>query len=463
AQPRRSLPHFTLSPYSSSSALSRNITMATATKIQLDHLKDTGIYSRGVQQDAARTAGQVLQEDMEKHHVFFNNDGFHNHIVHGILSIYALGASSEQILAYYDRNKNYQRPVLPTNPDVIRNMQDSTKFQQYLGKEENYPNFLAYFQHAIDTKGLGDVLQEYVFAGDSRAETMLCRLFGGLLHPIIHLGFGLEFNQPAIVAQALAQAAIHDDWTGRDLFLPAEKLAGEIGKPGTKTSLELLKEIQDNSILKNSVRWTDTNRIRNGILVRAPQEMLKYAAQYTVSKEQVPERLADMVNTVVYYTAAAQRREKEIKIDFFFIHCVNSAIFFSKFMNLSYLDQKSKLRLLEWKGRMDLVMYVSRNSPALFLDEVTEYPAKDDWNTVISRAVAHQTDDGHLAKLVRVLAHGQNVCQPFESGLPISGDMWLRIGNMAVDSTAGCRDRGMWIRSTGFDEAWENFSGRARL
>lgn len=58
-------------------------------------------------------------------------------------------------------------------------MQDTAKFQQYLGKEENYANFLAFFQNAIDTEGLGEVLQKYVFAGDERAETMFFRLFGG--------------------------------------------------------------------------------------------------------------------------------------------------------------------------------------------------------------------------------------------------------------------------------------------
>lgn len=145
----------------------------------------------------------------------------------------------------------------------------------------------------------------------------------------------------------------------------------------------------------------------------------------------------------VYYTSAAQRREKEIKIDFFFIHCVNSAIFFSKFMELPYLDQKSKLRLLEWKGRLDLAMYVSRNSPALLLDEVTQYSAKSDWKAVISQAASHPSDDGHLAKLVRLLAHGENVCKPFEKdNLPISGDMWLRVGNMGklCFSTGYCGD-----------------------
>lgn len=49
---------------------------------------------------------------------------------------------------------------------------------------------------------------------------MLVRLHAGFLHPMIHLGFGVEFQQPAIIAEALAQAAVHDNWIGyvlRDL------------------------------------------------------------------------------------------------------------------------------------------------------------------------------------------------------------------------------------------------------
>lgn len=33
----------------------------------------------------------------------------------------------------------------------------------------------------------------------------------------------------------------------------------------------------------------------------------------------------------------------------------------------------------------------------------------------------------------------------------------------AIDSTVGDGDGTMWVRSTGFDEAWENLPGRARL
>lgn len=120
----------------------------------------------------------------------------------------------------------------------------------------------------------------------------------GLIHPLIHLGFGLEFNQPAIVAQGLAQAAVHDDWLGRDFFLPAERMSDGIGSTGQKSLLQLLQDIRADKALVESVQWSDGNKIRDGVLTRAPRVMLEYAAQFTVSEDQVDERLADMINTV---------------------------------------------------------------------------------------------------------------------------------------------------------------------
>lgn len=236
--------------------------------------------------------------------------------MHHVLSLYALGASPDEIRTAYNRNKSYQRPAYPVDAEVVKAMHDKAKFQECFYKEEHYSNYLAFFQEEIDAKGVGDVLNEYVFAGDERAESMLYRLFGGkksiyspalaqtflmlvlgLIHPLIHLGFGLEFNQPAVVAQALAQTAVHDDWMGRDFFLPVEKMAGGIGKPGKKTLLQLLNEVRTDKTLAHSAKWEDVNKIR-GVLSRAPQEMLKYAAEYTVPEDQVDERIADMINTI---------------------------------------------------------------------------------------------------------------------------------------------------------------------
>lgn len=128
--------------------------------------------------------------------------------------------------------------------------------------------------------------------------TYLCCNALGLIHPLIHLGFGIEFNQPAIVAEALAQAATHEDWTGPMFLLPAEKAAGGIGKPGKKTLLQILEEIRNNEKLANSAHWDDENRMRDGVLVRAPDEMIKHAAEFTISEDQIEEKLVEIVDTV---------------------------------------------------------------------------------------------------------------------------------------------------------------------
>lgn len=293
--------------------------MATAKNIHLSPTTDTGVWSTGITEDSARTASEVLQEDLEQHHVYFNNMGFHSksplcpvtekdwvligmdadHIAHHILTIYALGASPAEIRAAYDRNKAYQRPPMPVKEDVVQSLYDKAQFKAALGKERNYPNFLEFFQREIQQRGVEGTLKEYVFRekdGDECAESMLVRLFGGLLHPIIHLGFAIEFNQPAIVAEALAQTAVHEDWTGPRFLLPTEKVAGGIGNPGKKTMLQLLEEARTDSKLASSVSWEDGNKLRDGVLKRAPDEMINLAAQFTVSEEQIQEKFAEMVD-----------------------------------------------------------------------------------------------------------------------------------------------------------------------
>lgn len=97
-----------------------------------------------------------------------------------ILSLYALGASPDDLTAGYKRVASFQRPVYPTDHSIVDVLYDKTKFQEHVGKGVNYPNFLAFFQREIDAKGVAAVLNEYMFAGDERAEGMLCRVFGGM-------------------------------------------------------------------------------------------------------------------------------------------------------------------------------------------------------------------------------------------------------------------------------------------
>ncbi|WEW56145.1 hypothetical protein PRK78_001580 [Emydomyces testavorans] len=451
--------------------------MATARTIHLS-IEDSGIFRSNPRPDSASKASNLLQEDMKSHHIFFNESGFHNHTVHHILSIFALGASPEDIQAAFDRAADYQRPALPVNEDIVRKLHNKDEFKALAGKRDEYPHFLQFFQQEVEAKGIEEVVNEYIFKGDEFADDMFTRMFGGqyschieiqaysnarctigLIHPFIHLGFGLEFKQPAIVAQALAQTAVHEP-NLKDFFVATEKEAGGVGNTGKKTLVELQNECRANSRLRDSAHWSDTSKVFDGVLKRAPNEMIKYASQFTVGPDQTDERLAELVNAVVYYTGAAQNPPKKIKFDFFYIHCVNSAIFLPVFVSQSWISQRNKQRLLEWKGRMDLLTYVSRACAEPRINEITDYKPIKSWEETFTTAFANGREDGHAAKLMRVLAYGEKLCEPYadRSGFPIKDDMWLKLSNMVADSIQG--PEALWIRSAGFPEAWEGVPER---
>lgn len=220
-----------------------------------------------------------------------------NHIAHHLLTLFALNASPEELQKAYDANATYQRPPEPLKESIVDDMHKPERFKSYLGKEEYYHDFLVYFQQEIDKNGWQGALQEHLFAETEHADDMLVRMYAGFLHPIIHLGFGIEFQQPAIIAEALAQAAVHDNWMA-PLFFGCEKAAKESSdKDGSKkTIVQILEECKKDEKLSKAAHFKDGNKIREGILKRAPEEMIKYATQYTVKEGELEEKTAEMIN-----------------------------------------------------------------------------------------------------------------------------------------------------------------------
>ncbi|KAE9364545.1 hypothetical protein N431DRAFT_447716 [Stipitochalara longipes BDJ] len=453
--------------------------MATSSKVHLT-VEDTGIvkFKPQTPESAAKTS-ELLQDNHDNHHVFFNKDGYHNHIVHHLLTLYGLGAPAEVIEQRYKENANYQRPAIQSKERDLEDMSNPENFKKFLNKEKYYRDYLVFWQDEIETKGWENVLNEYIFAGDERADDLLGRLYGGFLHPIIHLGFGIEFHQPAIIAESLAQTCLHDNWTG-NFLLAAEKDSKSRTSTSSKTIPELLDEIRANKKLSTAADWSDGNKVRDGIIARASEEMLKYTSQWIVTPENIEQKTEEMINSVVYYTAAAQNPPKQVKIDFYYMHCVNSSIFFPTFNAQSWLSTANKVRLLQWKGYLDLAMYASRRSPRLLTSEITDYtpakPKEADWNGIFTRLWNYK-DDGHAIKLGRAVRNGELISEAKEEGsgkggktngvktngvagdgLKVKGEMWEKIGNMVIDSI---EDTGVrWARSVGFEEAWTEYEDR---
>jgi hypothetical protein len=125
-------------------------------------------------------------------------------------------------------------------------------------------------------------------------------------------------------------------------------------------------------------------------------------------------------------------------MDFYYIHCVTASIFYPVLLGPSSpLSTASKQRLLEWKIRMDLALYVSGKAPPLLLNEIDNYSAKQpsSWNECFERVKNYEADDGHAIKLMRQVAAAEKICMNYEGNeaFRIHGDMYLKIGSH------GCR------------------------
>ncbi|KAJ9661654.1 hypothetical protein H2198_001830 [Neophaeococcomyces mojaviensis] len=447
--------------------------MATAATVALTPSTHGVLHVPEISQDSCTRASQLLQKNHDDYHMYFNTSGFHNHIAHHLLTIFALGATPSQIQSAFDTNAPTQRPQFPVTKENVQSMKDSTQFSKFLGNEKYFHDYEIFFRKEIEAAN-GDwqsVLHTQLFGPSPQARDLLTRMYAGFYHPIIHLGFGIEFSQPAIIVEALAQAATHDNWPTKFITatddLASKRLANN---EKSRPLFDLINEARATDKIREAPHWEDGNKVRDGILVRAPTETAELCSQWLVKPEHDDLRLktAEMINVAAYFAGATQHasRKKAIKFDFFYMHCVNASIFYSAFMRPEndWLGNETRAKLLMWKGWNDIALYVSRGSPLLIKEEITEYKPKnpgDNWPELFKR-VDDLMDDGHASKLLRALANGEQTCKEFEDGdgkdWPVKGDMWLKLGHMAIDSVEGAGTR--WARNVGWDQAWEGIPER---
>lgn len=100
-----------------------------------------------------------------------------DHIVHYLLTLYALGAKPDEMKQAFDREAAYQRPRFPIDHNVVETLSAKDSFALCLGQQQHYSNFLRFFQDEIAAKGVKRTLGEHIFADTEHATRMLPRFF----------------------------------------------------------------------------------------------------------------------------------------------------------------------------------------------------------------------------------------------------------------------------------------------
>lgn len=129
--------------------------------------------------------------------------------------------------------------------------------------------------------------------------------------------YGVEWDQPAIVAMALAQACVHRDDMG-SFLLAAEETARKSARMPMPRIADLLEAAAGNEKLRASPHLDDGNKICDGVLARARDEAVECAGRVRVAPDELAEKTAEMFNTAIYEaSAAALHPGKDPKYEFF--------------------------------------------------------------------------------------------------------------------------------------------------
>ncbi|KAK3370057.1 hypothetical protein B0H63DRAFT_497224 [Podospora didyma] len=445
--------------------------IAVASPIQLSP-EQTGIFKAAdIAPGALEKCNELLVKNHEAYHIFYRDPAFHNHIAHSLLTTFTLGASTEELEDRYNDLTPIQRPIPEIDSPLLAQLDNADVFYKTIGQIHQYHTFLEFFKQKIAAKGYQAVVLEYVFSRTKVADRMLVQLVEGAYHPIIHLGFGVEFDQPAIVAEALAQGASHDRMNIEEVLFAAEKLASASKRNEKKPTplIELMHQIRANDRIRTAPKWSDLgNKMKDGVVGRAGDEMARLAAEFSMdatSEDDVDRRTAEMISVVSYLAGAAHKPTRAVrKIDFFVMHSVTSSIFCTVLARANWIPLADRARLVEYKARTDMLWYAATGCASLHPEAITHYqnPESDHlgWDELY-RDVRRECDDGHAAKFIRSLKNGEQTARPYENTdewkeyFPCKGTMWLKMARLCQDTTKNTPWELKWVFFAGFEEGWK--------
>ena len=171
-----------------------------------------------------------------------------SHSTHHLYAIYALGATPELLDAAYKTHVDYQRPAFDSPEEITENnWKNFFGDEKYVDNITNFPTcctieptlhsnsyyraYLKFFAKVVREHGIGGSLEKYVFETSAnfddnekdpkRQPQMVNRIMSGVLHPLIHAGYGCEFEAPGMLVEAFSQWSdcklrkTHSDWVGK--------------------------------------------------------------------------------------------------------------------------------------------------------------------------------------------------------------------------------------------------------
>ncbi|TIC02338.1 hypothetical protein E3Q18_00341 [Wallemia mellicola] len=426
----------------------------------------------GISSNSTKLVRSLTDHDFAERDAYFNRKGFHNHFIHGVYAAYSLGAQPKTIQRIADALASYQQPLRPVEKGTPIN-QSNWNDKQLLGKRDNYPTYLNYFREEVDkTKDTASLLDKYIYSriANEVGVDMLSRFFSGLIHPIIHLGYALEFehvdNKREVLAQALAWTATHpSDFSAvlpQDLWSNPEKENAQ-----RKSSLQVYFDVLKDE--KYSANSPDTPTLNHDFPVSATVKsaggmLLEEASHFDLPASDIPKRQDELCRELAYtamlmYASGGYKAGKKFKPEFILVHILNSSHFIPFILHYTPSAINKRL-LLSAYFRVILTVYVSRGRPSLDAEVIKKREIPEDetniWLGIVDDGL--KQDDEHVLKAIRTLAfHDSKYSEdvpPEVSSVSLDGSIWSRVAHQHINAF---KSGSAWsYERPGFEESWAN-------
>ncbi|KAI8969608.1 hypothetical protein BD414DRAFT_502853 [Trametes punicea] len=479
----------------------------------------------GSTSDTKRTAERLLEEDREGHHCVWSPIGFHNHLSHHLLAAYDFGAPSSLLQKIYDReSKELWNLYAMNNKDGnIQALEEEVSVENwttFLGDGKYYPSYLDFFTREVEQYGGGEALERYVFApaANGNETYMLLRFVGGALHPLIQMGYAIEFGSDAMVAQALAQTAVHMPFRPELFDLsnappPPRALSYHSTDPTHRqpskghSLLSILRQAYDSEIMRPVMPY-DPNallsaRFRAACTDGRPEEIRRLSTLWQIDttrgQAELDEKVEELLWTATLLLVGSGRRGRKPRLDFFLMHILNASLFVPSLL-AAIPKMESKVTLLRSLAPVLLIYLTVRGRPIIDAElamSYTDTPSPPDkhlpqsdasaighpkdaadfnpWPSIVA-AVLH-APDAHTLKAVRALHYAAqhygrtppgHLIGAFDvegrethDGIAkVDGSLFTRAAGVVMDTlgwvTHGQKE-GSWDRSAlGWDDAWKS-------
>ncbi|KAF9003378.1 hypothetical protein BDQ17DRAFT_1409195 [Cyathus striatus] len=452
----------------------------------------------GISASSKKKASELLVKDATQHHCFFVPDGRHNHLSHHILAAYDLGAPPSLIQKIYEDEVKTQRPIkLDSSYEHI--VITGENWLQYIGNQNAYHGFVIFFSNQLRAIGFHALLDKYLFSdvANKNGVNMLQRMVANGIHAFIHMGYGIEFGDYAMVITGLAQAAIQVSALEEafNLFDASPNLTNGYNTSESHLKrqssrglslLEVLQQLYDCDILVPPPYDAEASYSRRGVEAfsgKRASEVFRICAQYYTSNlneteiEQKSEELIWVATLLLFATGKKEENQGSI-----FVSCIC----------LSYANYKMKLTEICCFARRPkiqpniLMSYTENPRPPVLpshykLDKSAIGTPVDDgdyssWPTMIDAIL--YAPDAHTVKVLRTLIYATQhfgdtpsggaigawkIGNPNEETLPgtsiMDGSIFVRAAGVLIDYmgwvTYGQTARDDWDRSgLGWDDAW---------